>query len=60
MTLELFRRKRKLTETGAVPTQEEQLNRIERLVEEVELANNLNVLPDYILRLKIVKRRLEP
>ncbi len=71
MTLELFpspgsakpkRRKKKIQEieVEAVTNEGVQLDWIRGLLEQIEFANNPDVLPDYILEFKVAKRRLEP
>lgn len=60
MTLELYppKRRRKLSKT--VSNEQVQFDWIQGLIEQIEFANNPDVLPDYILYLKVAKRRLEP
>lgn len=60
MTLELYppKRRRKITET--VSNEQVQVDWIAGIQDQVDFANNPDVLPDYILYLKVAKRRLEP
>jgi hypothetical protein len=62
MTTDLFYERNKRRKLFVTPLDNEQVQRdwIQGLLEQVDFANRLDVLPDYILRLKIAKRRLEP
>jgi hypothetical protein len=62
MTTELFyeRQKRKKLIITSLDNEQVQLDWINGLLEQIEFANRPEVLPDYILQLKIARRRLEP
>lgn len=60
MILELYPPKRGRKHAETVSSEEVQLKWIDGLVEQIEFANDPDVLPDYFLHLKIAKRRLEP
>jgi hypothetical protein len=62
VTLELYpsKRRRKLTLTETVSNEQVQLDWIAGIQDQVNFANNPDVLPDYILYLKVGKTRLQP
>lgn len=57
----IYRRKRRVSEVINVVTNEQvQQDWISGIQDQVNFANNIDVLPDYILSLKIARRRIEP
>lgn len=60
MTLELFPPKSRRKQIETVSNEQVQLDWIAGIQDQVDFANNPDVLPDYFLQLRVAKRRLEP
>jgi hypothetical protein len=60
LSLDLYPLKRRKRGIDTVSNEQVQLDWIAGIQEQVDFANNPDVLPDYMLYLKVAKRRLEP
>lgn len=56
----IYRRKRRVSEVINVTNEQVQRDWISGIQDQINFANNIDVLPDYILSLKIARRRIEP
>lgn len=56
----IYRRKRRVSEVINVTNEQVQRDWISGIQDQINFANNIDVPPDYILSLKIARRRIEP
>ena len=56
----IYRRKKRVSEVINVTNEQVQQDWISGIQDQINFANNIDVLPDYILSLKIARRRIEP